>query len=351
MQSVVFATGGTGGHIYPAIAVAEEVKNKGFNPVFTITGTSLEKGILSSYDFVVEEVPAFAFVGKSFFQRAKLIFQAPSILLKLNRLYSKHGVRSVIGFGGYPSFFPVLAGKIKGTRIALSETNRIPGLANKLLSKISDISFCPKGCEGLSGQVISSGIPVRSEFSQMNSVTGKGKILVTGGSQGSVSINTAFLATLPLIEKSDISIVHVSGEKNYEKVHQEYENSSLDRDRYEVISYARNMADLYEQADLVVSRAGAMSVTEIIASGRCGIFVPLNAANAHQKYNVIEVLESNAGFLVADDEDLAENLKSLLMKLLEKKSIVVETAKNAKDLYSLSGKTPAEEIANWLIGA
>jgi UDP-N-acetylglucosamine--N-acetylmuramyl-(pentapeptide) pyrophosphoryl-undecaprenol N-acetylglucosamine transferase len=314
------AAGGTGGHLIPAIVVADEISSLGIEDtiIFLGTGKDLEKKILSSTSYEYQALNSLPFIGQGkkgilsfFMQFIPSVFQARKFLKSC-------GARVVIGFGGYPSVIPVIAAYTLGIPRIIVEQNGQTGNANKVLSKLASHVFAVPGAKGLGSKVHRISNPVKKELFSIESwrlpaETEPLRILVLGGSQGAVRVNSAVISVLDLAKKYPLDIIHQTGEKDFSRVQAAYKNAGIEA---EIIPYIDDMISAYQRANLIICRAGATSVAEIIATKRPAIFIPLAISHGHQFYNIKELLNHKAAIHIKQSESLDDDLRRILEQIL-----------------------------------
>lgn len=321
--NVVFTGGGTGGHLYPAIAIAQALGDRA-NVTFIGTADRLEATIVpnAGYSLItVKSAPA-----KRAYVNLVGVFQALSVLRRL-----KPDI--VIATGGYVALPVVLAARILRefkrihATIALLEPNARPGLTNRLLAPLVDEVWgaFPGGDPRFAGKYVHTGIPVRASLRTLPSrdaaierlglSSKRNTLLAMGGSQGARSINDALTSLL----KSDglpegWQLIHVTGEKEYDRVRAALRQAQGDtRPDTALRAYLSDVGDAYAAADLVLARAGASTLGELAATGRPAILVPYpHAAEDHQRANAATVAQAGAAVVVDDRELIAGKLRGIL---------------------------------------
>ena len=332
-MKILFAGGGTGGHLYTGIALAEEYQERGLNPadiVFVGTEYGLEKEIVPKNGYRLEYIPVKPLKGKGIAFRLKTLFQIPSSLLKSFQLLRREKPSLVFGIGGYASGPVVLMASFLRIPTAVLEQNSIPGITNRILGKFVDrIFICFEHARQFfkPRKTVFTGNPVRKNFfvsmnsSHLDRELGKDlglgeenksekefTLLVLGGSQGARSINRAVTQAAPLLKKDfrGLKILHQTGKSDLEEVKQAYQTQSI---QAEVYDFVHNIHDLYLKADLIVCRSGAGTITELEILGKPAIFIPYPyAADDHQRWNALELVEQGAGRIILDRELSGERL-------------------------------------------
>jgi UDP-N-acetylglucosamine--N-acetylmuramyl-(pentapeptide) pyrophosphoryl-undecaprenol N-acetylglucosamine transferase len=321
IDSVIIAGGGTGGHIYPGIAIAQEFKRRHPNCEIVFIGTArgLETKIVPREGFKLELIEVAALKGVSSGRRIKSLLLLPKSIFVVRSLIQKYKPDVVIGVGGYASGPMLLIASLLGVPTMVAEQNALPGFTNRVLArfvKAAAVSFA-EAQSFFRGKAEITGNPVRAEFFSVpprtpGNVT---NILITGGSQGARAINEAMMTALPALaeNKDELAIVHQTGELDFEKVKAAYATSPL---QAEVKPFIEKMVEEFTKADFVISRAGATTVAELAAAGRPAIMIPLPwAADDHQRKNAEAVERAGAGRMILQSELSGERLASELLVL------------------------------------
>lgn len=294
---VVIAGGGTGGHLYPGIAVARELLARRPDARVSFAGTAqgIEARVLPREGFELDTIRSGGLKGKSLVDRARGVRLLPLGLVDAARILAARQPRLVIGVGGYSSGPVVLMAALRGIPTMLLEQNAVPGLTNRLLSRVVRAAAVTYGstCGFFGAKAFVSGNPVRPEFLATGAAgTGRSaaepgviNVLVFGGSQGAHGINVAMSEAAPLLaaEAGTFSLVHQTGERDVELVRAAYSEAGL---RAEVQPFLYDMGRRLQAADLVVCRAGATTLAELAAAGRPAVLIPLpTATDDHQRKN------------------------------------------------------------------
>lgn len=320
---MVFAGGGTGGHVYPAIAVAQtlEKRHPGLEVVFIGTGSAFEKRVVEGHGFRLLRVSSAGFLGRSLKAKISALFATGVGLIESLRTLWELKPQAVIGVGGFSS------GPVMGAAILLriptmiQEQNYSPGLANRILARWVDriaVSFEEtRELLGDRGEV--TGNPIRMEFSAVK-VKARGTpfcILIFGGSQGASSLNQRMMEALPLLAPQRLALrfVHMTGEKDFQRVEAAYQSERLEA---RVVPYLENMAEEYGKADLVIARSGATTVAELTACQKASILVPFpHAAADHQRLNAEKLEQSGAARVIPEKELTGQRLAKEIEDLLK----------------------------------
>lgn len=308
----MIAGGGTGGHIYPAIAIAQEyvARDASRRVVFVGTEKGLEKNIVPKAGFPLELISVGGLKGKGLGETIKNLARLPLGFIQAWRLIGKHGPDAALGVGGYSSGPVLLAARLRGVPTAIHEQNAFPGLTNRLLAKVVKavaVAFADAAPRLKRNDAVVTGNPIRKEFFEARRTANNElrTLLVFGGSQGSHILNQTMTGALLFLArlKGRLNIVHQTGPKDVDEVRAAYRASAFDDAR--VVPYLDPIVEEIAAADLVVSRAGAMTIGELAAAGRAAILVPFAAAtNNHQELNA-RVVERAGGAIVITEAQLS----------------------------------------------
>lgn len=349
--SVIIAGGGTGGHIYPGIAIAQEFKRRNPNCEIVFIGTArgLENKIVPREGFKLELIEVAALKSVSIGRRIKSLLLLPKSFFAVRSLIQKYQPEVVIGVGGYASGPMLLIASLMGVPTMVAEQNALPGFTNRVLArfvKAAAVSF-EEAKSYFRGKAEITGNPVRAEFFNVPAKAPDAElnILITGGSQGARAINEAMIAALPLLEahKDRLFITHQTGELDFEKVKAAYANSSLQAD---VKPFIEKIVDEFAKADLVISRAGATTVAELAAAGRPALMIPFPwAADDHQRKNAEAVERAGAGRMILQAELDGERLASELLALIHEPQKLAAMSAASKTLAHPDAAARVVDIA------
>ena len=307
MEKIVITTGGTGGHIFPALAVAGELRRR--NPscqVLFLGGPGPEGQLARKAGLEFRELPAQGVVGRGLKGLLASTWLARGLAKSVSALRA-FKPQAVIGFGGYAGFCPVLAARLLGIPTAVHEQNSVPGVTNRILGKVARrvfLSFPDQGKAFHPAKSRLTGNPVRPEIAavgQDDLRTPGRHLLVLGGSQGARAVNDAVLSALPLLAAAKVSITHQAGPSDEARVRQGYEAAGLPGDW--VKGFIEDMAGAYAGADLLLCRAGATTVFEAAAAGRPAVLVPFpHATHDHQTVNARALAQAGGGVVLPQRE-------------------------------------------------
>jgi UDP-N-acetylglucosamine--N-acetylmuramyl-(pentapeptide) pyrophosphoryl-undecaprenol N-acetylglucosamine transferase len=326
-RNIIIVSSGTGGHIYPGIALAEEFKNKGYNPVFFISSNAASLEILknSGFEYIAFNVSGMprkiSFLFIVFLFKMKFaFFKALKKIIKLNPLV-------VIGTGGYVTVPVLFAAKVLQKKTFIHEQNAVPGKANILLNRITDktfINFRSSEKYFKNKNTILSDYPVRKDIlsiskektlQKLKLKSGVFTILVFGGSLGAVKLNEIACETLlELSFKSKIQVLHITGSKNYIKIQEKVKGNP----GYRVFGYMHDIGSAYAVSDIAICRSGAGTVFELRALNKPAILVPYpHATDDHQYWNAKEIEEDGKVIIMEEKNLTKENLCNAVYVLRE----------------------------------
>ena len=323
LNRVILTTGGTGGHIFPALSVADELRRR--NPdvdILFMGGPGPEGDLARKHGLRFEELPAKGIIGRGFKGILGGLGWLSTAFLKARRIVDNFAPEAVIGFGGYAAFCPVLAAATLRIPTAVHEQNSVPGVTNKVLGKVvkriflsfpDDLNAFPHHKTMLTGN------PVRKEIMDATAhrtsrLLGK-RILILGGSQGARPINDAIIEALPMLMEARAMLIHQAGKADYDRVRAAYEAAGSNP--AQVHGFIDNMAIEYAQADLVICRSGASTVFEIAAAGVPAIFIPFpQATHDHQTMNAKAMSDNGAALLLPQKGMSGESLGTMALELL-----------------------------------
>ncbi|HET6976542.1 MAG TPA: undecaprenyldiphospho-muramoylpentapeptide beta-N-acetylglucosaminyltransferase [Pyrinomonadaceae bacterium] len=321
---VMIAAGGTGGHIYPGIAVAQEIMRRDANSKVQFVGTArgLETRLVPQAGFELSLIESAGLKNVSLGARMKGIAILPKSFFSARRLMREFKPDVVVGAGGYVSGPVVLTAALTKRPTLVMESNALPGWTNRMLARFVDraaVSF-EQALPYFRGKAKVTGNPVRREFFEIprkQREPGKFSLLVFGGSQGARAINEAMVAALPQLKSIpvDLRIKHQTGPADFEKVNVAYAAASWS-ERADVRTYIDNIVADFAGADLVLCRAGATTTAELIAAGKASIMVPFPyAADDHQRKNAEALQAAGAARMILQQDLSAARLASEIEKL------------------------------------
>jgi UDP-N-acetylglucosamine--N-acetylmuramyl-(pentapeptide) pyrophosphoryl-undecaprenol N-acetylglucosamine transferase len=345
-MKAIIAGGGTGGHLFPAIALAEELRSRMTDLPLLFVGVEggVEASVLAARGWDFEGIRASGLQGKRFLSRLRGLTLIPAGLIRSLLILRRFRPDVVVGFGGYASAAIVLSGVLARIPTVIHEQNAFPGLANRWLGKIVDrvaVAFDGASAFFPKSKVQVTGNPVRVELfgvSRAEAVTrfdldpDRLTILIFGGSQGAHRLNQAVMEALPILadERDRIQFVHATGPRDLSSVRQGYDAG---RHRAVAEPFFQAMAAAYAAADLCFCRAGAGTVAELCALGKPSVLVPFPfAANDHQCYNAEALVASGGARMVLDRDLSGDAVAEIIRTLLRDRAGLEIMARRAKAL-------------------
>jgi UDP-N-acetylglucosamine--N-acetylmuramyl-(pentapeptide) pyrophosphoryl-undecaprenol N-acetylglucosamine transferase len=356
---VMIAGGGTGGHLFPGIAVARELLSRRPDAQISFAGTArgIEARVVPREGFALDVIRSGGLKGKSIGDRARGASLVPAGLLDAWRLLSRRRPDLVIGVGGYSSGPVVLVAALRGIATMLLEQNAVPGLTNRLLARVvrrAAVTF--ESTQSFFGsKAFVSGNPVRPEFlsaaaPRTESASDDTRILVFGGSQGAHAINMAMVEAAAQLAAggSHLRLTHQTGERDVEMVRAAYRQARLSAD---VEPFLYDMGRQLGRADVVVCRAGATTLAEIMAAGKAAILVPLpTATDDHQRKNAEALARVGAADVLVQSELTGRSLADRILSLVRDRERRARIAAAARSLARPDAATVIVDRALELIG-
>ncbi len=311
---IVIAGGGTGGHLFPAVALAETFRSQDPSDKILFVGTknSLEISTLSGRGFDHMSIAVAGFKGRELWQQVRSLAKIPKGFFQAIGIIWRFNPDIIVGVGGYASGPVALAARLMGKKVVIHEQNILPGFTNRILARIASrifISFPDTLAMFKSSKTVITGNPVRREIllaKKTKKPNRRFKLLIVGGSQGAHAINRAITEALDYFqEPGQIDFVHQTGTNDLKWVADIYERHGIDAT---VQPFFEDMASAYSCADLVVCRAGATTVAELTALGKPAIYIPFPfAVNNHQELNARYITDSFGGEILLE-KDLSGDL-------------------------------------------
>src|SRR5688572_10072492 len=325
-MKVLIAAGGTGGHIYPGIAVAQEIMRRyaGSKVRFVGTARGLETRLVPQAGFELSLIESAGLKNLSRIAQMRGLVLLPRSFVSAWSLIRQFRPDVVVGAGGYVSGPVVLMAALTNRRTLVMESNALPGWTNRVLARFVDraaVSF-EQALPFFRGKATVTGNPVRREFFEIPAKRrdpDRFSLLVFGGSQGARAINEGMIAALPSLAslKSTLRIKHQTGPADIDKVKTAYVAAGWE-EQAEVVSYIDNMMADFAAADLVICRAGATTTAELIAAGKASIMIPFPfAADDHQRKNAEALEAAGASRMILQQDLSAERLAKEIAVLAE----------------------------------
>jgi UDP-N-acetylglucosamine--N-acetylmuramyl-(pentapeptide) pyrophosphoryl-undecaprenol N-acetylglucosamine transferase len=327
------AGGGTGGHVLPALAVARELRLRGHQVRFVGVQRGIEAKLVPAAGFPIDWIEIGGLNRVAFRQRMRSLGELPVSVWQAVRILDGAAPAAVLSTGGYVAGPVLLAALWKRIPIVIMEPNAIPGFTHRRLARFVSralVSFAETGRWFPKGRTEVTGLPIREEFFSVPAKPRGGVItvLITGGSQGSRTLNRAAEASWPLWRKDNMRLIHQTGPRMYAELAPRFRDSGVPGEMAEFIA---DMPRAFSEADLVVSRAGMGAVSELAAAGKPSILVPLPAASdQHQLKNAQALQQAGAARLVPDAEMTGARLVEEVTRLIDTPGLLAEMASAAK---------------------
>lgn len=346
-SKAIIMAGGTGGHIFPGIALAEELKAQGWQVDWIGTADRMEADLVPKHGLPIHFIEVSGVRGNGLIRKLKMPLMLLNAFKQARSILKELKPDVVVGFGGYASGPGGLAAKSLGIPLILHEQNAVMGMTNRYLSRFAkkvllafnNTSQCPE-----SDRVEVVGNPVRADIAQLNNALkrpisdhSQTHILVIGGSLGAKVLNENVAKQLtPFTQlRGGLQIRHQAGKGNSELVLNNYLEHGFDTKAVTVTDFVDDMTEAYRWADLVICRAGALTVSEVAASGNAAVFVPLpHAVDDHQTANAMSLVDKGAARIVAQSE-LETKLPEVLHELLHAPNLIEEMQLKAKQNANL----------------
>jgi UDP-N-acetylglucosamine--N-acetylmuramyl-(pentapeptide) pyrophosphoryl-undecaprenol N-acetylglucosamine transferase len=338
------AGGGTGGHLFPGIAVAEEflARDSSNEVIFVGTARGIEARVLPHLGYRLELISASGMRGKNLTAKLKGFFLLLKAFFESGKILTGFAPDIVLGVGGYASGPLLLAARRFSCRRFIHEQNALPGFTNKVLARFVEkifISLEESKRFFPEKRTVLTGNPLRRDIlREMDSEAAEERqeerfrVLIFGGSAGAHSINMAMTGALPLLRglKDSISVIHQTGENDFDAVADAYRSEGYDANVYPFI---HDMAGAYRWADLVVCRAGATTIAEVTACGKACVFIPFPyATDDHQRKNAEALVQKGAGFMLLNRDLSPESLANMLHELMRDRQMLKGVEAASKSL-------------------
>jgi len=353
-KRLLVMAGGTGGHVFPGLAIASELVAQNWQIHWLGTASRMEAQIVPQAGYPISFIDVVGVRKNGIVTLLLAPFKIMQATIQAHRVIQQFQPHVVIGMGGFASGPGGVAAWLNRLPLILHEQNAVPGLTNKLLSLIAkkvltgfDNTF-PEQKLNTNNKYAWIGNPVRSEFAQLpekKSIDLPLNLLVLGGSLGAQVLNET--VPLSLANMKQIYIRHQTGAGHLATVQKAYSQQSIEQDVYQITEFIDDIPAAYAWADLVICRAGALTVAEVSAAGVPAIFIPLPyAVDDHQTKNAQTLVELQAADLLPQSELTAQTLSTLLEKYVQSPNTLILMGKRAKTVARLDA---AKEVAHYCI--
>jgi UDP-N-acetylglucosamine--N-acetylmuramyl-(pentapeptide) pyrophosphoryl-undecaprenol N-acetylglucosamine transferase len=350
VTSVMILAGGTGGHIFPGLAVAQALRARGATVTWLGADGAMETRLVPQHDLAIDTIAVRGLRGKGVATLLSAPLRVLAAVRAAGRVLQRRQPKVVVSFGGYAAGPGGLAARLRGIPLVVHEQNRAPGMTNRVLARFARAVLTGFPQTFGSTREVLAGNPVRAAIASLPPPAerfapraGALRLLVLGGSQGARALNDAVPRALAAL-KGSVEVRHQCGEKLREGAEQAYAQAGV---AASVEPFIADMAQAYAWADLVVCRAGALTLAEVCAAGVGSILVPFpQAVDDHQTRNAEYLVEHGAALLLPQGDTLAEELRATLAPLAQDPERRLQMAEAAR---ALAKPDAAERVADTVI--
>ncbi len=354
-MKILIAAGGTGGHIYPGIAVAKEILRRAEKSKILFVGTSrgLETKIVPANDFELALINSAGLKNVGLAGQLKGLFVLPKSFLEARRVIKNFQPDVVVGAGGYVSGPVLLMASLMRIPTLVMDSNALPGFTNRRLAPFvtkAALTF-EEAVPFFGRKGIVTGNPVRKEFFEIGAKQrgAKTNLLIFGGSQGARAINNAVVESLKDLPHERLRITHQTGEGDFELIRETYNRAGFG-DAAQVKPYISNMVEEFAKSDLIICRAGATSCAEIAAAGRAAILIPLpTAADDHQRKNAEAFERAGAAQMILQKDLSGKTLAEKISDLINAPEKITAMEASAKKLAKADAAKVTVDLIKSLI--
>lgn len=352
LKRVLIMAGGTGGHVFPALAIAKKLMDEGCQILWLGTRGRMEEQLVPKYGIDIEYIDVKGIRKNGVRTKLSAPFMVLKAVLQAKRVIKKFRPQVVLGMGGYASGPGGVAAYLQGIPVVLHEQNAKAGLTNRLLFKIAKRALLGFPGAFTGSKVTVVGNPVRESIVKLNELVrdftlNPLKISIIGGSLGARALNEIVPEALMNFKSDSIKVVHQCGKGNSENVKKAYQKAAFD---VSVSDFVDDMDDLYKNTDLIICRAGALTVAEVTCTGVPAIFVPLpTAVDDHQYKNASFVQKEGGAVIFRQHELTSEILFNTINDLNNNRAKLEQMSQNAKHCAKLNATEKAVEIIKELV--
>ena len=349
---VIIAGGGTGGHVFPAVAIAGEFLERPDvrDVLFIGTEKGLESRILGDMGFTLHTINVEGVMGRGITKKFFSLLKIPGSIAQSVSIIRKFHPDIVLGVGGYASGPVVIAAHFMGIKTAIAEQNALPGFTNRTLGRFVDkifLSFPDREGRFADARTVVTGNPVRKRFvksiKKSRGTGDKFSILIFGGSQGALAINRAVVESIGYLAdiKDSLVITHQTGDNDMDEVSAAYRARGVNAEVYPFIT---DMSSAYGAADLLICRAGATSIAEITVSGKASVLIPYPfAVGGHQELNARVLADAGAAEMILESELDGKTLAGVIRRLFNSPET---TGRMEKESEKMGNIKAAEHIVD-----
>jgi UDP-N-acetylglucosamine--N-acetylmuramyl-(pentapeptide) pyrophosphoryl-undecaprenol N-acetylglucosamine transferase len=336
---VLISGGGTGGHVFPGLAIAEEFQERDGDTRILFVGTrrGIEAWVIPQEGFPIEFITAEGLKGRGLLKGFIALVKLGMGIIQSVRIVRNFMADLVIGVGGYASFPLILAARVLRVKSVIQEQNTVPGLTNRMLGRWVEkvfVAFEQALRYFPSGKGVVTGNPIRKRLLK-HGIINKGDkftLLVIGGSQGAREINQVVIEALDYLEgiRNFLKIIHQTGEKDYPEVSKAYQKKGFEAEVYPFIS---DMERVYPQAHVVICRAGALTLSELMVFHKASILIPYPfAANRHQELNACELVSKGAARMILSSDLNGELFAQEILDLFQNPALIEKMERKTEEL-------------------
>ncbi len=359
--TLLVMAGGTGGHIFPGLAVADELKALGWSVHWLGTADKMEARIVPEYGYDISFLNISGLRNKGITSLLAMPFKLMQSVFQAGKVIKNIKPDVVLGMGGYASAPGGLAAWFSNTPLIVHEQNAAAGLSNRLLARIANkvcCAFPDAFTHSVNAKVV--GNPLRATIVKQTALTEQNvktdqfnkKILVVGGSLGAQILNEVLPASFTSLAKTDehFSIWHQTGADKQAKVVAAYATEDIESGKVKITEFISDMAKAYQWADMVICRAGALTVSELAMAGKPAIFVPLpHAVDDHQTKNALYLVNHGAAKLIPQSQLTSESITALISELFSNRQILNNMAKSAKNAANNDASKQVAKLCQQLV--
>jgi UDP-N-acetylglucosamine--N-acetylmuramyl-(pentapeptide) pyrophosphoryl-undecaprenol N-acetylglucosamine transferase len=352
--TLLVMAGGTGGHIFPGIAVAEYLQTQGWNIHWLGTAARMEANLVPAHGFDISFINIAGMRNKSWLTLLKTPFKLMQSVFQSMKVIHRVKPDVVLGMGGYASAPGGVAAWLLGKPLVLHEQNAVAGMSNRYLAYLaSSVLSAFPGAFKSSAKAQVVGNPLRKAIVDLDiqcsiQPTATKKVLVVGGSLGAKVLNDMMPQAMSQLKGLNFDVWHQTGKNNLEQVVKSYQSSGLVDSQYKVTEFIDDMSEAYNWADVVICRAGALTVSELAMVGKPAIFIPLpHAVDDHQTKNAKYLVDRGAAKLLPQHDLTSMQVAQTLNSIFSSDKAVQSMSKAA---HNAAYKDATEQVANACIG-
>jgi len=346
-KTLLVMAGGTGGHVFPGLAVADKLKKAGWNVSWLGTKDRMEAQLVPEHGYEIDFIDIAGVRGNGFKRLLMAPLRVIKSVLQARKVLKTRKVDLVLGMGGFASGPGGIAAWTLGIPVILHEQNAAAGMTNRILAR-----FAKKVLMGFSGAFVGEksvlvGNPVRESVilipeKVISAPSSKLKVLVVGGSLGAKVLNDLLPDVVTTLPADCLSVIHQTGKGHYQQVKESYQKQTADVDVQEFIS---DMDKSYAWADVVICRAGALTVSEVAVVGLPAIFVPLpHAVDDHQTKNAQDLVDKEAAILIPQKQLNAKKLSDYLFSFSQNRQLLIDMSKKSKETAIVNATESVADI-------